>query len=92
MAFRGWNYITEFLGTFLLVLVVLLSNSNPLVVGGTLSAILYFSRGRSGGDVNPAISMVKFLGGNLDGRDFVAYTASQIGGAITCLYIFKMFM
>ncbi len=91
MAFHGWNYITEFLGAFLLVMAILLSQNNPLVVGGTLSGIVYFSKRTSGGDVNPSVSLMKFLGGQLNGRDFVAYVSSQIAGAITCLYMFKMF-
>jgi hypothetical protein len=34
---------------------------------------------------------VNYLGGKLAWRDFLAYLASQIGGAVTCLYVFKMF-
>jgi aquaporin Z len=88
---RAWNYVSEFLGTFLLVLSILVSNGNPIAIGGALGLVVYFSKGMSGGNVNPAVSLVNYLGGKLAWRDFLAYLASQVGGAVTCLYVFKMF-
>lgn len=86
-----WKFVVEFLGTFVLVLSILYSNTNPLVVGGTLGGIAWLGRDKSGAHVNPAVSLAQFLGGKLSGNELAGYVASQIAGAITCLYMFKVF-
>ncbi len=85
-----WKFATEFLGTFLLVLAILLS-TNPLVIGGVFAGVFWLAKDRSGGHINPAVTLVKLLGGKLSMNELAGYVASQIAGAITCLYMFKVF-
>jgi aquaporin Z len=86
-----WKFVTEFLGTFLLVLAILFSNTSPLVVGGTVTGIVWLARDKSGAHINPAVSLIQFLGGKLPGNEFAGYVAAQIAGAVACLYMFKVF-
>lgn len=85
------KFVFEFLGTFLLVLTLLLSNNSPIAVGGVVAAIIWFGRDRSGAQINPAVSLARFLGGRLSLREFVGYVASQVAGAVASLYMFKVF-
>lgn len=84
-------FLTEFLGTFLLILALLISNNNPLMVGAAVGTIIWFGAGSSGAHINPAISLVRFLGGKLSSMDLAGYVASQFAGAVACLYVFKVF-
>jgi glycerol uptake facilitator-like aquaporin len=86
-----WKFITEFLGTFMLVLVLIYSNNSPLAVGGTVAGIIWLGKDRSGAHINPAVSLVRYLGGKLSMNELAGYVASQIAGAIACLYMFKVF-
>lgn len=86
-----WKFGLEFLGTFLLVLTLLLSNNSPLAVGAAVAAIIWFAKDMSGAQINPAVSLVRFLGGKLSLREFIGYVSSQIAGAVTSLYMFKVF-
>jgi glycerol uptake facilitator-like aquaporin len=86
-----WKFITEFLGTFLLVLAIIRSNTDPLIVGGTVAGVVWLGKDRSGAHINPAVSLIQYLGGKLSGNELAGYVASQIAGAITCLYMFKVF-
>lgn len=93
MKFEGWKYISEFLGTFLLIGTILVSQNNPFGVGAVVAMIVWFGKrgGGNGPDINPAASLMRFFAGRLPVHDFVGYVASQIAGAISCLYAFKMF-
>src|SRR3984957_15597957 len=80
-------YVTEFIGTFFLVLTVGLSVSNgtplaPLAIGASLMIMVYMGGHISGGHYNPAVSLAVFLRGKLQGRDLLWYWVSQFIGAI----------
>lgn len=85
------KFVFEFLGTFLLVLTLLLSNNSPLAVGAVVAAIIWFGKDKSGAQINPAVSLMRFLGGKLSLNELVGYVASQVAGAVTSLYMFKVF-
>jgi aquaporin Z len=86
------NYITEFIGTFFLVLTVgfcVTSNAplGALAIGSSLMIMVYMGGHISGGHYNGAVSLAVFLRGKIDGRTFVAYLISQILGAIAAALI-----
>jgi aquaporin Z len=84
-------YLSELLGTFLLVLALLMSDANPLVTGGSLILIMSLSSKAGGIHVNPAISIMAFLNGKLDSYKTIGFVAAQIAGAILSLYVVKNF-
>lgn len=91
MKIKALPYIGEFLGTFLLVLSILMSNGNAVFAGLTLTFVIWFGGSLSGAHVNPALSIVKYLTGKLTSFELSGYIASQIAGAITSAYVMKIF-
>ena len=82
------NYLTEFLGTFFLVLTVGLTVLGgtplaPLAIGSALMIMVYMGGHISGGHYNPAVSLAVFLRGKMaSGGELVGYWAAQVVGAI----------
>lgn len=83
-------YAAEFLGTFLLLLCILATNANPLFMGVGFAVILLLASSLSGAHINPAVSIVQYLRGFLPARDLAPYIASQVAGAVACMYTYKM--
>ena len=80
------NYLTEFIGTFFLVLTAALTLMNgtpfaPLAIGSALMVMVYMGGHISGAHYNPAVSLAVLLRGRITLAEFLAYTGSQIAGA-----------
>ena len=67
------KYITEFIGTFFLVLVIGLSG-NPIAVGGILMIMVYMGGHISGAHYNPAVSLAMLLQKEINAESFLYYT------------------
>jgi len=78
----------EFLGTFLLVSVILFVGYSP-AVGAMLTGIVYFLSSTSGGHVNPAVSFAMYLKGAIDGSTFLSYVIVQLLGGATAYYAYN---
>src|SRR5260370_27570746 len=81
------NYLTEFIGTFFLVLTVCLTCLNgtilaPLAIGASLMVMVYMGGHVSGGHYNPAVSLAVCLRGKLSGKDLGLYWLSQLAGSL----------
>ena len=81
------KYITEFIGTFFLVLTIGLTvlgelSLAPLVIGSSLMVMVYMGGHISGAHYNPAVSLAILIRGGLGLKDFIAYIIFQIGGAL----------
>jgi len=84
-----FKYVTEFIGTFIFLSVILnatakgstVSNA-PVAIGIALVAVIFFGGNISGGHFNPAVSAMMVLNKSLPSGEFVPYVASQILGAI----------
>ena len=83
--------IAEFLGTFLLVLMLFASGGNALMVGGALAGIILLIGKHSGAHVNPAISAAMYMKGSLSLNEFLAYAFVQVAGAVASLYTYRVF-
>jgi aquaporin Z len=80
------KYVTEFIGTFFLVLSIGLSVTAgaplaPLAIGATLMVMVYMGGHISGAHYNPAVSLAVLLRGKLAAADFVPYVLAQVLGA-----------
>jgi len=83
------KYITEFIGTFFLVLTigcsVLIGGSGviaPLAIGAALMVMIYAGGHVSGGHYNPAVTLGVWVRGRCATQDVVPYWAAQLLGAI----------
>src|SRR5215217_2733462 len=84
--------LTEFLGTFFLVLSIGLSVIGgvamaPLAIGATLMVMVYMGGHVSGAHYNPAVTLAVFLRGKLPAKDVVPYWLAQVGGALLAAVI-----
>ena len=64
---------SEFLGTFLLMLSVLVSGGNAIIIGATLGLIVFLTGGVSGAVVNPALAIGLLTAGQLSFRNIIGY-------------------
>ena len=82
------NYLTEFIGTFFLVLTIGLTVLGgtplaPLAIGASLMIMVYMGGHISGGHFNPAVSLAVLLRGKMASvGEFVGYVISQCVGAL----------
>jgi aquaporin Z len=81
------KYVTEFVGTFFLVLTIGLSVLGgtpmaPLAIGASLMVMVYMGGHVSGAHYNPAVTLAVFLRGKIQARDVVPYMVAQVVGAL----------
>ncbi|MFN0099530.1 MAG: MIP/aquaporin family protein [Gemmatimonadaceae bacterium] len=81
------NMLTEFIGTFFLVLTIGLtvtagSQFAPLAIGAALMIMVYAGGHISGGHYNPAVSLAAMMRGALPSGQYVPYVLSQVSGAL----------
>jgi aquaporin Z len=84
--------LTEFLGTFFLVLTIgLVIKGNktdepfalaPLAIGAVLMAMVYMGGHVSGAHYNPAVSIAILMRGKMRGGEFLPYIIAQLAGAV----------
>ena len=82
------KFIAEFIGTLVLVYVIL-ATGQPLAIGLALALIIMVIGGISGGHVNPAVSFAMYLGGKLSQEDLIPYIIAQVSGCIVALELHK---
>jgi aquaporin Z len=83
------KYLTEFIGTFFLVLTVgctgLATGPGviaPLAIGSVLMVMIYAGGHVSGGHYNPAVTLGAFLRGACPAADVAPYMGAQVLGAL----------
>jgi aquaporin Z len=81
------NSLTEFIGTFFLVLTIGLTVTAqlpfaPLAIGASLMVMVYMGGHISGGHYNPAVSLAAMMRGALPTAQYAPYVVSQILGAL----------
>jgi len=85
------KYIVEFIGTFFLVLTVVVAVAKggvmaPVAIGASLMVMIYAGGHISGGHFNPAVSTAVLIRGAMPAADFVPYIIAQLaGGAVAAL-------
>jgi len=91
------KYITEFIGTFFLVLTVgctVLGGAGlpPLAIGAVLMVMIFAGGHISGGHYNPAVTLGVWLRGKFETKDVGPYMGAQVGGAILAAVVVKFLM
>ena len=76
--------ISEFIGTFVFLLVILVVGEPIPIVIGLLASIYAFGK-VSGGHMNPAVSTMMFAKGDINFDTLVMYVIAQILGGLCAL-------
>jgi glycerol uptake facilitator-like aquaporin len=82
------RYLTEFAGTAFF-LYVILNTTQPLLIAAALAIAIYLGGAISGGNFNPAVTVMMYAAGKLKEVDAVMYILSQILGGLTALWMFR---
>ncbi len=91
------NYVTEFIGTFFLVLTIgltVLSGTQfaPLAIGCSLMIMVYMGGHVSGGHYNPAVTLAVLMRGRVPAKDAVPYMLAQVAGAFVAAAAVRFLM
>ena len=85
------KYITEFIGTFFLVLIVGMNSfaggANLLAIGSILMVMIYAGGHISGAHYNPAVTLGVLIRGRISTGDAIGYMVAQIAGAAVAALI-----
>jgi aquaporin Z len=86
------KYVTEFLGTFFLVLTIGLAVLGgtplaPLAIGASLMVMVYMGGHVSGGHYNPAVTLAVVMRGKLPANEALPYMVVQVVGALTAALV-----
>jgi aquaporin Z len=83
-----WSFLTEFVGTFVF-LSVILSTGQAFPIGLALAVAIYFGGSISGGHFNPAVSTMMLVKGGISIETWVGYVIAQVLGGLIALWWFK---
>lgn len=87
--------LTEFIGTFFLVLTIGLAIASgsvlaPITIGAVLMVMVYMGGHISGAHYNPAMSLAAVMRGALPTKSFLPYVLSQLAGAVVAAYVSRV--
>jgi aquaporin Z len=91
------NSLTEFIGTFFLVLTIGLTVLGgtplaPLAIGASLMIMVYMGGHISGGHYNPAVTLAVALRGKLAAKEVLPYMLAQVAGALAAALVTRLVM
>lgn len=86
------NYVTEFIGTFFLVLTIGLTvvggtDFAPLAIGSVLMVMVYMGGHVSGAHYNPAVTLAIYLRGKLPAAQVAPYIVAQVIGSLAATFM-----
>ncbi|MFO0839706.1 MAG: aquaporin [Phycisphaerae bacterium] len=89
------SFVTEFVGTFFLVLTIGLTVIGnvplaPLAIGLSLMCMVYMGGHVSGGHFNPAVTLAVFLRRKCTALDLPIYWIAQLAGAVAAAYMVQL--
>ncbi len=83
------KYVVEFLGTVLLVFVVL-KTGNYLAIGAALAVAVLLGGAISGGAFNPAVAIALFANGKVSSSEIIPYIVAEVLGALVAFELFRL--
>jgi aquaporin Z len=82
------KYLVEFFGT-MFFLYVILATGSAIPIGLALTVAIMVGGKISGGNFNPAVSVMMVAAGKLPKQDLVPYIIAQVAGGLAALELFK---
>jgi glycerol uptake facilitator-like aquaporin len=84
-------YLSEFIGSIIFIGSIKATSGQPVLIGIGLALAVFLTASYSGGNLNPAVSIMNYAIGNLNLTDTAMYSLSQILGALFVgMYIPKL--
>ena len=82
------KFLVEFLGT-LFFLYVILVTGNALAIGAALAIAILIGGSISGGNFNPAVTIMMTIAGKQPMNDLVPYVTAQVAGGLVAFELYK---
>jgi len=82
------KYLVEFVGTLLLLYVILVTG-NAFAIGAALAIEIIVGSKTSGGHFNPAVTITMAAAGKKSLNEVLPYILSQIAGGLVALELYK---
>jgi aquaporin Z len=82
------RFVAEFIGTFFFLYVILATGSAVPIAIALAIAIMTVGR-YSGGNFNPAVSIMMAAAGKLNMDDLLPYILAQVSGGLIALELYK---
>jgi len=76
-------YLVEYLGTVFFLYVIIVSGGNAAVIGAALALAVYLGGAISGGNFNPAVTLLMVLAGKQPAATAAPYIVAQLLAALT---------
>ena len=80
--------LAEFLGT-MFFLYVILATGDAVAIGLALMIVIFILGKVSGGNFNPAVSVMLAMAGKLSVKDLAPYVVAQVLGGLAALELYK---
>ena len=80
--------LAEFLGT-MFFLYVILATGDAVAIGLALMIVIFILGKVSGGNFNPAVSVMMAAAGKLSMKDLPIYLVAQVAGGLAALELYK---
>ena len=81
------KYLVEFLGT-LFFLYVIMATGDAFAIGAALAIAIMIGGPISGGNFNPAVSVMMFNAGKLSKKDLIPYIIAQVAGGLAAYQLY----
>jgi len=82
------KYFVEFLGTFFFLFVILYTG-NFIAIGIALALMIYLGEEISGGNFNPAVSIMMVFAGKIPTNELAGRISAQILGGLAALGLYN---
>lgn len=82
------KYLVEFVGT-LFFLYVILATNNAVAMGAALAIAVMLGGPISGGNYNPAVTIMMAAAGKLKQKEILPYILSQVAGGLAAFELHK---
>jgi len=83
------KYLVEFFGT-LFFLYIIISVGNPIAIGAALTLSIFLGGKISGGNFNPAVTIMMTMAKKMKMVDAFPYIVAQVLGGLVALQLYKM--
>lgn len=83
------KYVTEFTGTFFLVLAIAFTG-NAFLIGAALAVLVYVGGHISGGHYNPAVTLAVYLRKKIHAHDALIYMSVQLLAAVVAAAVYEL--
>jgi aquaporin Z len=84
------KYLTEFIGTFFLMLVIGLTGE-PLAIGVVLMVMVFAGGHVSGAHYNPAVTLAILIRRKISASEAMLYIGSQLAGSVAAAFMVSLF-